>query len=399
MHIVAIVAAAGSGFRMGAEIPKQFLALGDTTVLGRSLDAFDRHPRVDEIIVVLPTELTARYAADLSSRRTPTRVVGGGPRRQDSVAMGFALVPHNADLVAVHDAARPFVSAEVIDRTLDAALENGAAIAALVAQDTVKLVDRADGSPFVDTTLPRDTIYLAQTPQVFRRSVLEDGLAFGAAGMEVTDEAMLVERAGHTVRLVDGDLGNVKLTTARDLEIARARVERSEVNAEMRIGIGYDLHRLVEGRSLVLGGVTIPHESGLLGHSDADAVCHALADAILGAAAAGDIGQHFPDSDRKWKDASSLDLLAGAYEIVRNRGFAVRNVDVVVIAEAPRLGPYIDAMRENIAASIGMTVADVGIKGKTNEGIGPLGHGEAIAVHAIAQLGPADHLSTESVPS
>jgi len=397
MHIVAIVAAAGSGFRMESELPKQFLALGDTTVLGHSLDAFDRHPRVDEIIVVLPTELTSRYAADLARRRTPTRVVGGGPRRQDSVAMGFALVPHHADLVAVHDAARPFVSAAVIDRTLDAALESGAAIAALVAQDTVKLVDTADGLPIVDTTLPRDTIYLAQTPQVFRRSVLEDGLAFGAAGMEVTDEAMLVERVGHTVRLVDGDLGNVKLTTARDLEIARARVERSEAHSEMRIGIGYDLHRLVAGRPLVLGGVSIPHKSGLLGHSDADAVCHAVADAILGAAAAGDIGQHFPDSDRKWKDASSLDLLAGVYEIVRKRGFTVRNVDVVVIAEEPKLGPHLDAMRANVAESVGITLANVGIKGKTNEGVGPLGHGEAIAVHAVAQLGPADNLTTETV--
>ena len=396
MHIVAIVAAAGSGFRMGSEIPKQFLALGNTTVLGHSLDAFDRHPRVDEIIVVLPTELISRYAADLASRRTPTRVIGGGPRRQDSVAMGFALVPHHADLVAVHDAARPFISAAVIDRTLDAALENGAAIAALVAQDTVKLVDRSDGLPVVDTTLPRDTIYLAQTPQVFRRSVLEDGLAFGAAGMEVTDEAMLVERAGHTVSLVDGDLGNVKLTTARDLEIARARVERSGAHSGMRIGIGYDLHRLVVGRPLVLGGVTIPHESGLLGHSDADAVCHAVADAILGAAAAGDIGQHFPDSDQKWKDASSLDLLAGAYEIVRKRGLTVRNVDVVVIAEEPKLGPHLEAMRANVAESVGITLANVGIKGKTNEGVGPLGHGEAIAVHAVAQLGPADNLTTET---
>ena len=396
MHIVAIVAAAGSGFRMGSEIPKQFLALGNTTVLGHSLDAFDRHPRVDEIIVVLPTELISRYAADLASRRTPTRVIGGGPRRQDSVAMGFALVPYHADLVAVHDAARPFISAAVIDRTLDAALENGAAISALVAQDTVKLVDRSDGLPVVDTTLPRDTIYLAQTPQVFRRSVLEDGLAFGAAGMEVTDEAMLVERAGHTVSLVDGDLGNVKLTSARDLEIARARVRQSGAHSGMRIGIGYDLHRLVVGRPLVLGGVTIPHESGLLGHSDADAVCHAVADAILGAAAAGDIGQHFPDSDRKWKDASSLDLLAGAYEIVRKRGLTVRNVDVVVIAEEPKLGPHLEAMRANVAESVGITLANVGIKGKTNEGIGPLGHGEAIAVHAVAQLGPADNLTTET---
>ena len=388
MHIVAIIAAGGSGVRMGGETPKQFLPLGETTVLGHSLDAFDRHPRVDEIIVVLPAELADRYDPDITGRRTLTHVVVGGPRRQDSVTCGFALVPPHTDLVAVHDAARPFVSAAVIDRTLDAALESGAAVAAVTARDTVKLADRADGAPVVDTTLPRDTIYLAQTPQVFRRSVLEDGLALGVAGMAVTDEAMLVERAGHTVRLVDGDPGNVKLTTATDLATARLRVGTRGGNEGMRIGIGYDLHRLVSGRPLVLGGVTIPYDRGLLGHSDADAVCHALVDAMLGAAAAGDIGQHFPNSDPAWKDVSSLDLLARARAIVGERGLAVRNLDVVIIAEQPKLGPYLDAMRAKVAEAAGVAPADVGIKGKTNEGIGPLGHGEAIAVYAVAQLGP-----------
>ena len=397
MHIVAIIVAGGSGSRIRSEIPKQFLALGDTMVIGHSLNAFDRHPRINEIVVVLPSELTARYGPDLIGRRTPTRVVAGGARRQDSVARGFALVPQYADLVVVHDAARPFVSVPVIDRTLDAALEGGAAVAAIVSQDTVKLADRVDGLPIVDTTLPRDTIYLAQTPQVFRRDVLEDGLALGVTGMDVTDEAMLVERAGHTVRLVDGDPGNVKLTTARDLAVARARVQWPGGGSGMRVGIGYDLHRLVEGRPLVLGGVTIPYEFGLLGHSDADALCHAVVDSMLGAAAAGDIGQHFPNSDPRWKDASSLDLLVRASAIVRERGLAVRNLDVVVIAERPALGPYLDAMRTNVAEATGVTPADVGIKGKTNEGVGPLGHGEAIAVHAVAQLGLAADPAIESL--
>lgn len=165
----------------------------------------------------------------------------------------------------------------------------------------------------------------------------------------------------------------------------------------MRVGIGYDLHRLVEGRPLVLGGVTIPYEFGLLGHSDADALCHAVVDSMLGAAAAGDIGQHFPNSDPRWKDASSLDLLVRASAIVRERGLAVRNLDVVVIAERPALGPYLDAMRTNVAEATGVTPADVGIKGKTNEGVGPLGHGEAIAVHAVAQLGLAADPAIESL--
>ena len=385
MYIVTIIAAGGRGSRLGADVPKQFLPLGRSTVLEHSLDTFDRHARVDEIVVVLPADMVAQYGSTTAGRQTPTRAVSGGARRQDSVASGFALVPQYADLVLVHDAARPFVTAAVIDRVLDAAIETGAAVAALAARDTVKLVDHAEHRVLIDTTLPRDTIYLAQTPQVFRREVLEEALALGET-MEATDEAMLVERAGQAVRVVDGDVRNVKITTALDLAAARAVVDGSPGVSGVRIGIGYDLHRLVDGRPLVLGGVTIPYARGLLGHSDADAVCHAVVDAILGAAAAGDIGQHFPSSDPQWKDVSSLELLTRARAIVRDLGFEVRNIDVVVIAEQPKLGAYLEAMRARVAEAAGVTPADVGLKGKTNEGIGPLGRGDAIAVHAVAQL-------------
>ena len=387
MYIVAIIVAAGRGSRLGGGVAKQFLPLGGSTVLEHSLDVFDRHVRVDEIVVVLPSDRVADSTALGADRQTPVHVVPGGARRQDSVARGFALVPPHADLVVVHDAARPFVSAALIDRAIDAASETGAAVAAVAARDTVKLVDHVEDRVLVDTTLPRGTIYLAQTPQVFRREVLEAGLALGET-MEVTDEAMLVERAGHAVRVVDGDARNVKITTAFDLAAARAVVADSPGVTGMRIGIGYDLHRLVDGRPLVLGGVTIPYARGLLGHSDADAVCHAVVDAILGAAAAGDIGQHFPNSDPQWKDVSSLDLLARARAIVRDRGFEVRNIDVVVIAEQPKLSAYLEAMRSRVAEAAGVSLADVGMKGKTNEGVGPLGRGDAIAVHAVAQLAP-----------
>jgi 2-C-methyl-D-erythritol 2,4-cyclodiphosphate synthase len=219
--------------------------------------------------------------------------------------------------------------------------------------------------------------------------VLRDALAQQG---DATDEASLAERAGHPVTLVEGEETNIKITTPADLVLAAAiaaagsdaAVSGGKQARTGRAGIGYDLHRLVEGRPLILGGVTIPFERGLVGHSDADAVCHAVTDAILGAACAGDIGRHFPDTDPKWKDASSIDLLRQAAQIVRAAGYEVGNVDATVIAERPKLVPYIDQMRAAVAAAIGIPVDRVSIKGKTNEGVGGLGRGEAIAVHAIA---------------
>jgi 2-C-methyl-D-erythritol 4-phosphate cytidylyltransferase/2-C-methyl-D-erythritol 2,4-cyclodiphosphate synthase len=242
----------------------------------------------------------------------------------------------------------------------------------------------------VAETLPRESIFLAQTPQAFRRAILRDALV---STDQVTDEASLVERAGHAVRLVEGEALNIKITTPEDIPLAEA-IARSTRGAShtpvdlVRVGTGYDLHRLVDGRPLTLGGVTIPFHRGLLGHSDADAICHALTDAVLGAAAAGDIGRHFPDTDPRWAGASSIDLLRRAAEIASARGYAVSNVDVVVIAERPTLHPYVDAMRNNVAAALGVRPDCVSIKGKTNEGVGELGRGEAIAVHAVALVNP-----------
>jgi 2-C-methyl-D-erythritol 4-phosphate cytidylyltransferase / 2-C-methyl-D-erythritol 2,4-cyclodiphosphate synthase len=201
-----------------------------------------------------------------------------------------------------------------------------------------------------------------------------------------TDEAMLAERAGHPVKLVAGDPWNLKITTPEDLAMAERLMQPSAASAMMRIGNGYDLHRLVEGRLLILGGVTIPFEKGLQGHSDADAVCHAITDAILGAAGAGDIGRHFPDTDAAWKDANSIGLLAMAGNVVREAGFAIVNIDVVVIAQRPRLVPHVDAMRANVARCLGIAPEQVSVKAKTNEGVDSMGAGESIAVHAVALL-------------
>jgi 2-C-methyl-D-erythritol 4-phosphate cytidylyltransferase/2-C-methyl-D-erythritol 2,4-cyclodiphosphate synthase len=388
MYVTAIIAAGGRGERFGAGLPKQLLEVGGRAILDRSVDAFLSHPDVTDVVVALPQDLAAAPPAYLTGATKPLTIVGGGARRQDSVAAAFAVVAAQADVVVIHDAARPFVTSDLISRTIAAAAKSGAALAALEARDTVKKV--ADG--VVSATLDRRTIFLAQTPQAFRRDVLRDALAIAA---DATDEAALAERAGHPVAVVAGEPSNIKITAPEDLVVAEA-IARSPVGSRSndsteregfsRAGLGYDLHRLVEGRPLILGGVTIPFDKGLAGHSDADAICHAVTDAILGAAGAGDIGRHFPDTDPRWKGASSIELLRQAVAIVRAQGLAVGNVDATVILERPKLAPHVDAMRATLADVLGITVDRVSIKGKTNEGVGELGRGEAIAVHAIAMV-------------
>ena len=392
MHVTAIIAAGGRGVRFGGERPKQLVDIGAVSMLERSVTAFVEHPDIDEVIVALPPELAADPPAFVRAARKPLRIVAGGSRRQDSVQNGVQAASAASELFVVHDAARPFVSADLIARTIAAAAETGAALAALPARDTVKrTAGPAEAGHFVQATLPRGQIYLAQTPQAFRREVLDAALALD---VEATDEAALAEWAGFSVRIVEGEARNIKVTTPEDLTIAEAIAAESDGargttrsgRPSLRVGTGYDLHRLVEGRPLILGGVTIPFDRGLAGHSDADAVCHAVTDAVLGAAAAGDIGRHFPDTDPQWKGASSIDLLQRAAAIVRSGGWALSNVDVVIIAERPKIGPFVDAMRARLAEALGVDAAAISIKGKTNEGVGELGRAEAIAVHAVALL-------------
>ena len=381
VHVTAIIVAGGRGARFGGAHPKQLLTLGDRPILQRSVDAFVSNDRVTEVIVALPAELIADLPPYLRARSKPIAVVEGGERRQDSVANAFAHVPGAADLVVIHDAARPLVSAGLIGRTIDAAAEHGAAISAMPATDTVK---RADARRIIIGTLPRSEVFLAQTPQAFRPSVLREALALAVSTDDATDEAMLAERAGHRVRIVDGDPRNLKISTPDDLEMAERLIGSSAPT--LRVGNGYDLHRLVAGRPLVLGGVRIPFERGLEGHSDADALCHAVTDAILGAAGAGDTGRHFPDTDPAWKDSDSLALLTRAAAMVADAGYRALNVDVVVIAERPKLAPHVGTMSANMARAIGIAAHQVSVKGKTNEGVGSIGAGESIAVHAVALL-------------
>jgi 2-C-methyl-D-erythritol 4-phosphate cytidylyltransferase/2-C-methyl-D-erythritol 2,4-cyclodiphosphate synthase len=391
MFVTAIIAAGGRGRRVGGAQPKQLIAVGGRPILERSVDAFTSHPAISEVIVALPQELVDDPPPYLRGAGTRVRLVAGGIRRQDSVANAFRAAAGESEVIVIHDAARPFASRDLISRTIAAAAESGAALAALGARDTVKRIEAGSphGHRHVLETLSRETIYLAQTPQAFRRDVLRDALALSG---DATDEASLAERAGHHVRIVDGEATNIKVTTLEDLAIAEA-IARSASDREGagrtkpartgRAGTGYDLHRLVLGRPLVIGGVTIPSDRGALGHSDADVVCHAVTDAILGAAGLGDIGRHFPDSDPQWKDASSLELLARAVVLAAADGLQVGNVDVTVVLEAPKIREHVGAMRAAIARAIGIEPDRVSVKGKTNEGMDAVGRGEAIAAHAI----------------
>jgi 2-C-methyl-D-erythritol 4-phosphate cytidylyltransferase/2-C-methyl-D-erythritol 2,4-cyclodiphosphate synthase len=256
----------------------------------------------------------------------------------------------------------------------------------MTARDTIKQTvgeAMADGARLIRSTIPRDTVFLAQTPQAFRRDILARALGEGA-GIDATDEAMLVERLGLPVHVVEGDQRNVKITTAEDLAAAQAAARQPGLG--MRIGNGYDLHRLVAGRPLILAGVTIPFELGLDGHSDADIVCHAVTDAVLGAAGLGDIGRMFPDTDPQWKGADSIKLLLGAVAKLHAAGYRVSNIDVTVIAQKPKLLPYLEQMRGNLAAALGVEPSAVSVKGKTNESVDSMGRGESMACHAVALI-------------
>jgi 2-C-methyl-D-erythritol 4-phosphate cytidylyltransferase/2-C-methyl-D-erythritol 2,4-cyclodiphosphate synthase len=379
MRVGVIIVAGGRGQRLGGPVPKQLLDVGGRTILQRSVLAFDGHHAVGDIVVVLPYDLVAFGPSLVGATTRPCTYVAGGGRRQDSVSAGLAALPASADVVLIHDAARPFVSNAVIDRVIEATQRSGAVVPAMKVRDTVKRVG-PDG-PYVAETIPREEVWLAQTPQGFRRPIIDAAVALGGTGVEATDEAMLAERAGYRVEVVSGDDRNMKITTAEDLMAARATFA-----SVPRVGTGYDLHRLVAERPLVLAGVTIASDCGPQGHSDGDVICHALCDALFGAAAAGDIGQHFPNTDSRWKDAAGLDLLTRAVAIVAQLGWRPASVDVTVILERPRLGPHLPAVRAAIAEALALDQGQVGVKAKTNEGVDATGRGEAIAAHAVAVL-------------
>lgn len=389
MTVDVVVAAGGQGRRLGGPVAKQWLALGDRTIFERSLAACAAAPRVRGIVAVVPEGdvADASVLARAAAGGKLLGVVAGGRRRQDSVAAGLAAVPGDADIVLVHDAARPFVTVGVIDRVIDAAALDGAAIAASSVHDTVKHIVREGDARWIDGTIPRDDVALAQTPQGFRRDVVDALLTVMCSPRDVTDEASLAEQLGHRVRVVDGHPDNVKITTEDDLVRARLALggqAPGSSSGSMRIGLGYDSHRFADGRRLVVGGVYVPDTRGLAGHSDGDAVCHAVTDAVLGAAGLGDVGGLFPDTDPAWKDADSLALLRDAFARVQAAGWRIGNLDLVVICHQPKIGRFADALRASLAGALDCTPDRISVKGKTPEGTTALE--DAMIVHAVASL-------------
>ena len=382
-EISAVLVAAGASTRMGFD--KLSVDLGGETVLHRSIRAFAQCPQVDEIVLVAGKN-RAFVEAQAADCKKPVQIVTGGATRAESAKNG--VLAARGTLVAVHDAARPFVSAAVIEAALDAAKQCGAAAPAVPVKDTIKQAVRGDGKTVpadcrVENTPDRSTLYAVQTPQCFDRAqylaALEELDAEKAR--LVTDDCSLFELTGRPVQLTQGDYANRKITTREDLPRPAPKEE-----TKMRIGHGYDVHRLVEGRRLILGGVEIPFEKGLLGHSDADVLTHAVMDAVLGAAALGDIGQHFPDNDPAYAGADSLKLAQHVARILSEHGYGIGNIDATVLCQRPKLAPHIPAMRANLAAAFGLPVDAVSVKATTEEHLGFTGEGLGIAAHAVALI-------------
>lgn len=386
-RVAAIVVAAGRGERLAAPA-KVLLPLAGRPMLAWSLRALEAADAIGSITIVAGAhiqEAVERLVRDEGFRRVRA-IVPGGERRQDSVTAGLAALPGDAEIVVIHDGARPLADPTLFDRAAMAAAAHGAAIAAIPVADTLKRVQ--DGQ--ITATVDRRGLWAAQTPQAFRLDTLRRAIA-ASTGEDVTDEARICEDAGIPVAVVPASLANLKVTHPEDIPVAEALLrarQAAPAPAMPRVGIGYDTHRFAPGRRLVVGGVEIAHDLGLEGHSDADVLLHAIADAILGAAALGDIGQHFPPSDERYRDADSQDLLREAVRLVHAASWAVGNVDATILAEAPRMAPHTLLMRQRIAACLAIAPEAVSIKATTNEGMGAIGRGEGIAAMATATLLP-----------
>lgn len=380
----AVLLAAGNSTRMGGSRSKVLEELGGRPALCRSLEVLDRCPLIGEICLVCREQDRADMLPLTSGLNTPVRVVPGGAQRQDSVEQGVEALTGPWEYVAIHDGARPLVTDEVLAAVCRDAMAHGAATAAVPSKDTCKLADEAG---FVAATPARDRLWAVQTPQAFSLALYREALGKArAAGQSYTDDCQLIEAAGGSVKLTMGDYRNIKLTTPEDLLAARAYLGGEGGKKTVRIGYGYDVHRLVEGRNLILAGVEVPFEKGLLGHSDADVIAHAVADALLGAAALGDIGHLFPDTDPRYAGADSLKLLGEVCRLLREKGFSIGNIDATLLAQRPKIAPHIVQMRENLAAACGIPVGQVSVKATTEERLGFTGREEGMAASAVCLL-------------
>ena len=369
---------------MGLDHPKQYHFLAGAPILIHTVRRFIETDCVDGIVVVVPADRVGSTEDLLSEYEIAgdiVQVTAGGKRRQDSVKAGLDCLGSDVDLVLVHDGARPLVSAELIGKCAQAAMAHGAAIAAVPVKDTLK---RAGADNRIVETVDREALWQAQTPQAVRLDLLLDAYKFAGA-RDVTDEASLLEFAGVPVQLVEGSETNIKITRPDDLIIAEKIMEKSS-SPSMRVGHGYDAHQFAEDRELVLGGVTIPFELGLAGHSDADVLTHALCDAVLGALGAGDLGKHFPDTDKQFKDIYSINLLKSVMVLAVERNFVLSNADVTVVCQKPKLAPFLAAMKKNISKACAISEDQLNIKATTTEKMGFTGRMEGISCHAVVLL-------------
>ena len=375
----AVIVAAGSATRMQG-IDKMLVPLAGVPVVLRSVRALAASDCIDSLVIVTRTECMETLRTLCAEVSKPVTVVAGGASRPESVLAGLAALPEGMELAAIHDGARPLVTQTVIAEAVEAAERCGAAAPAVPVHDTIKQAENG----LVRATPERKTLFAVQTPQVFDVKLLKTVLrAAMERGIALTDDCSAVEAAGKPVVLTQGCEENLKITTPVDLTLAEAILKRRKT---MRIGHGYDVHRLTEGRKLILGGVEIPFERGLDGHSDAYVLVHALMDALLGAAGLRDIGVLFPDNDPAYKNISSMLLLDRVMLTLEHAGYAVGNVDVTVLAQRPKLKDYIPVMRENLARAMKIPLDCVNIKATTEEGLGFTGSGEGIACHAVCLL-------------
>ncbi len=377
---------------MNSAVPKQFIELAGKPILVRTIRRILELDGVVQVVVALPAGQVVRARALLAREKWGVRVkcVRGGATRQDSVRLGLSSAIRRADLVLVHDAVRPLCDLATMQRAIDAAWKEGGAVPGLPATETIQ---RVSSRGRVLATPPRKELFAIQTPQCFRSAILRDALERArVVGFVGTDESSVVRWAGHHVVVVPGSPDNIKITRPSDLKVAELLLGGGEPQGrnaraeQMRVGQGIDYHRLIEGRKLVLGGVEIPFEKGLEGHSDADALSHAVCDALFGAAALGDIGLHFPNTDPAQRNRNSLEFLREARSMLNKAGWKIVNVDATLLCQRPKLAPYMNRMKLNIAGALGLDSGAVSIKATTTEGLNAEGRGEGISAQAIALL-------------
>lgn len=436
----AVIVAAGSGKRMGGGINKQYINIAGKPVLARSVQCFENDARVDDIIIVVRAgeeEKCRREIVNAYGFAKVTDIIAGGAERQDSVRTAIELIKSrswaaafrqhseteaapDSVYVLIHDGARPLITEDLTGAVLEACSVSGAAIPAVPLKDTVKLIAVSDSGTVVKSTPDRGSLRAVQTPQAFRLDIINRAYDLCSPDTVVTDDASLVEAAGMTVSVVQGDETNIKITTPGDVSLAELFLKQrnesaggiiqtntsrfalnehaysapaetlsdisSMISRIPRTGMGYDVHAFAENRKLILGGVDIPHERGLLGHSDADVLIHAVMDALLGAAALGDIGKHFPDSDPRYKGISSLLLLGHVADLLASNGWSIVNIDATVIAQRPKIAPHIPAMKKNMAKVLKISESQINIKGTTTERLGFTGREEGIAAQSAAVI-------------